>query len=391
VTTEQPPKATTADIKRFQANLDDEIDGIAIYHMLADAEKDPDRKTIFIELAEVEVRHADVWRQKLVEAGVEPREHGPSLKIRSIGWLARRFGPRSVLPMVRSMEAGAYGAYMAQGEAGQAIAPDERHHRKMMSKLERGTPSSTTAALEPTELIAQRETWHRRGGGGTLRASVFGVSDGLVSNASLVMGFSGAQTQGDVVLLAGVAGLLAGAFSMAAGEYVSMRAQRELFERQIEIEREELESAPEEELAELTLIYRAKGLSHDEARMTASRLMENPDIALSTLVKEELGLDPAELGSPWGASIGSFLAFAAGAIVPVIPFLFAPPNETIAIGYVIASATMALVALFGVGAALSLFTGRSALWSGFRQAGLGAVAAALTYAIGRVIGVSTGV
>jgi VIT1/CCC1 family predicted Fe2+/Mn2+ transporter len=125
--------------------------------------------------------------------------------------------------------------------------------------------------------------------------------------------------------------------------------------------------------------------------MTASRLMENPDIALSTLVKEELGLDPAELGSPWGASIGSFLAFAAGAIVPVIPFLFAPPNETIAIGYVIASATMALVALFGVGAALSLFTGRSALWSGFRQAGLGAVAAALTYAIGRVIGVSTGV
>jgi VIT1/CCC1 family predicted Fe2+/Mn2+ transporter len=240
-------------------------------------------------------------------------------------------------------------------------------------------------------LIAQRETWHRRGGGGTLRASVFGVSDGLVSNASLVMGFSGAQTQGDVVLLAGVAGLLAGAFSMGAGEYVSMRAQRELFERQIELEREELAESPEEELAELTLIYRAKGLSHDEARATASRLMENPDIALTTLVKEELGLDPAELGSPWGASIGSFLAFAAGAIVPVIPFLFAPANETIAIGYVIASATMALIALFGVGAALSLFTGRSALWSGFRQAGLGAVAAALTYIIGRVIGVSTGV
>ena len=387
MTTEDPPKATADDIKRFQANLDDEIDGVAIYHMLADAEKDADRKDIFIELAEVEVRHADVWRRKLTEAGVGPREHGPSLKIRAIGWLARRFGPRSVLPMVRSMEAGAYGAYMAQGEAGQAIAPDERHHRKMMSKLERGTP---TVALEPTELIAQRETWHRRGGGGTLRASVFGVSDGLVSNASLVMGFSGAQTQGDVVLLAGVAGLLAGAFSMGVGEYVSMRAQKELFERQIEIEREELESAPEEELAELTLIYRAKGLSHDEARMTASRLMENPDIALTTLVKEELGLDPAELGSPWSAATGSFVAFAVGAVVPVIPFLFAPANETIAIGYVIASGTLALLALFGVGAALSLFTGRSALWSGFRQAGLGAVAAALTYAIGSVIGVSTG-
>ncbi len=388
MTTEQPPKATADDIKRFQANLDDEIDGIAVYQMLAEAEKDPDRKTIFTELAEVEVRHANIWRQKLAEAGVEPREHGPSLKIRAIGWLARRFGPRSVLPMVRSMEAGAYGAYMAQGETGQAIAPDERQHRKMMSKLERGTP---TTPLEPTEAIAQRETWHRRGGGGTLRASVFGVSDGLVSNASLVMGFSGAQTQGDVVLLAGVAGLLAGAFSMAAGEYVSMRAQRELFERQIELEREELATAPEEELAELALIYRAKGLPQNEAQNTAARLMENQDIALTTLVKEELGLDPSELGSPWGAATGSFLAFAIGAFIPVIPFFFAPANEEIAAVYVVASATLALVALFAVGAALSLFTGRSALWSGFRQAGLGAVAAALTYGIGRIIGVSTGV
>src|SRR5439155_10363356 len=125
---------------RFQSNLDDEIDGIAIYEMLADAEKDPERKKIFLELAEVEVDHANVWRRKLLEAGVQPNEHGPSLKIRTLGWLARRFGPRSVLPMVRSMEAGAYGAYMAQGPAGQAMAPDERHHRKMMSRLERGTP-----------------------------------------------------------------------------------------------------------------------------------------------------------------------------------------------------------------------------------------------------------
>jgi VIT1/CCC1 family predicted Fe2+/Mn2+ transporter len=215
------------------------------------------------------------------------------------------------------------------------------------------------------------------------------VSDGLVSNASLVMGFSGAQTQGDVVLLAGVAGLLAGAFSMAAGEYVSMRAQRELFERQIELERQELAEAPEEELRELTLIYRAKGLSEEEARATASRLMEDQDIALTTLVREELGLDPSELGSPWGAAIGSFVAFAGGAIVPVVPFFFAPANEAIAAGYVAASASLALLALFGVGAALSLFTGRSTLWSGLRQAGLGAVAAALTFAIGSVIGVST--
>jgi VIT1/CCC1 family predicted Fe2+/Mn2+ transporter/rubrerythrin len=382
-------RATREEIKRYRENLDDEIDGIAIYRMLADAEKDRERKAIFDELAEVEERHADVWRRKLVEAGEEPQEHGPSLKIRTLGWLARRFGPRSVLPMVRSMEAGAYGAYMAQGEAGQAIAPDERHHRKMMSKLERGTPSREAEGPEPSETIVKRETWHRTGGGGTLRASVFGVSDGLVSNASLVMGFSGAQTQGEFVLLAGVAGLLAGAFSMGAGEYVSMRAQRELFERQIELERQELEESPEEELRELTLIYRAKGLPENEARATASRLMEDQDVALTTLVREELGLDPSELGSPWGASIGSFLAFAAGAMVPVLPFLFAPANEAIAAGYVAVSAGLSLLALFGVGTALSLFTGRSALWSGLRQAGLGAAAAALTFAIGGAIGVST--
>jgi len=253
-----------------------------------------------------------------------------------------------------------------------------------MSRLERGE-------VEPSQAITSRESWHRGGGGGTLRASVFGVSDGLVSNASLVMGFSGAQAKGDVVLLAGVAGLLAGAFSMAAGEYVSMRAQRELFERQIELEREELEANPEEEAKELALIYRAKGLSTEQAEATAAQLMADPEIALNTLVREELGLDPASLGSPWGAAIGSFLAFAAGAAVPVVPFLFAPGEETISAGYVVVSAALSGLALFGVGASLSLFTGRSALMSGLRQVGLGAVAAALTFGIGRVIGVSTGV
>lgn len=383
MTTEDKRAATSDDIRRFQANLDDEIDGIAVYEMLRDAEPDPRRKDIFTELAEVEVHHANVWRQKLREAGVEPREHGPSLRIRMIGFLARRFGVRSVLPIVRNMEAGAYVAYMGQGEAGQAIAPDEREHRKMMSRLEKGP-------VEPTDAITKRETWHRTGGGGTLRASVFGVSDGLVSNASLVMGFAGAQTNGDVALLAGVAGLLAGAFSMAAGEYVSMRAQRELFERQIELERQELEMSPGEEQREIALIYRAKGLADDQAEAMAAKLMEDPEVALNTLVREELGLDPSELGSPWGAATGSFVAFALGAVVPVIPFIFAPAGEDVAAGFVAASAALSAFALFAVGATLSLFTGRSPVLSGARQLALGAVAATLTFAIGSIIGVSAG-
>jgi VIT1/CCC1 family predicted Fe2+/Mn2+ transporter len=369
-------------IKRWQANLDDEIDGIEIYRLLAAAEADSERRAIFEELMAVEEHHARVFREKLLEAGVEPKERGPGLRVRTIGLLARWFGVNAVLPIVRSMEAGAYSAYMAQDEAAQALAPDEREHRKTVSRLERGD-------VEPSQAITSRESWHRSGGGGTLRATVFGVSDGLVSNASLVMGFAGAQTDGQFVLLAGIAGLLAGAFSMAAGEYVSMRAQRELFERQIELEREELEANPEEEAKELTLIYRAKGLSAEQAETTAAQLMADPDVALETLVREELGLDPASLGSPWGAAIGSFLAFAAGAIVPVIPFVFAPSGETIPAGYVVVSAVLSGLALFAVGASLSLFTGRSALMSGLRQVGLGAAAAALTFGIGRVVGVST--
>lgn len=380
-TKEAPPEpASPADIKRFQANLDDEIDGIAIYHLLAEAEPDPERVKIFHELAEVEVHHADVWRNKLRDAGVEPHEHGPSLKIRLLGRAARIFGVKSILPIVRTFEAGAYSVYMAQGEAGQAIAPDEREHRKTMSRMMK--PDS-----QPVEAIAERERWHRGGGGGTLRATVFGVSDGLVSNASLVMGFAGAQTDGQFVLLAGVAGLLAGAFSMGAGEYVSMRAQRELFERQIQLERQELEDVPEEEKRELIIIYKSKGLSEADATRAAENIMADPDVALETLVREELGLDPSQLGSPWGASISSFIAFAIGAIVPVIPFVFSDA----AWPFVVASAALSGAALFAVGATLSLFTGRSPIMSGLRQLGFGILAAAATFAIGTIIGVSTDV
>ncbi len=369
------------DIRRFRENLAGEIDGIALYRMMAAAEADPARARVFEELAGVEERHADVWRQKLREAGVRVPEPHPSFRVRALGWLARRFGVRAVLPVVRAMEATGYRMYMSQDAAAQALAPDERQHARTLAALSRPGPSAP-------EDIAGREPWHRGGGSGTLRATVFGVSDGLVSNTSLVMGFAGARTDGEFVLLAGVAGLLAGAFSMAAGEYVSMRAQRELFERQIELERDEMAISPEEEKRELALIYRTKGLPKEDAEAMAERIMANPASALDTMVREELGLDPGELGSPWGASIGSFLAFAAGALVPVVPFMFGANSS---LPFVVASAALSALALFGVGAALSLFTGRSAVVSGLRQFALGAVAAALTFGLGRLIGVSTGV
>jgi VIT1/CCC1 family predicted Fe2+/Mn2+ transporter len=222
----------------------------------------------------------------------------------------------------------------------------------------------------------------RAGGPATLRAVIFGVSDGLVSNLALVMGVAGAsQGQGSFVLLAGIAGLLAGAFSMAAGEYISMQSQRELFERQIALEKAELEAMPQEEQAELAHLYRAKGFTQAEAEAIAARMFGDPEHALDTLVREELGLDPNELGSPWGAAGGSFVAFGVGALIPVIPYLLSSGSAAflVAIG-------LSLAALFAVGAGVSLLTGRSLLFSGSRQVLIGATAAIVTYVVGNAIG-----
>ncbi|HSP20428.1 MAG TPA: VIT1/CCC1 transporter family protein, partial [Myxococcaceae bacterium] len=230
--------------------------------------------------------------------------------------------------------------------------------------------------------VTRAEGWHRSGRSGTLRAVIFGVSDGLISNLSLVMGVAGASSQGGLILVAGVAGLLAGAFSMAAGEYISMQSQRELFERQIELERAELEAMPEEEQRELAAIYVAKGFPRDEADRIAERMFRDPQTALDALVREELGLDPNELGSPWRAAFGSFLAFAVGALIPVLPYLLGSGTAAFAF-----SLGLSLVALFAVGAAVSLLTGKGLLFAGFRQLGIGAAAAGVTFAVGRVIGV----
>jgi VIT1/CCC1 family predicted Fe2+/Mn2+ transporter len=283
--------------------------------------------------------------------------------------------------MVQALEGSEEEAYTAQaGPDVDAIAADEREHAAIWRRLGRDRDGGADVGRD----IARSERWHRAGRSGTLRAVIFGVSDGLVSNLALVMGVAGASAgAGNFVLLAGVAGLLAGAFSMAAGEYISMQSQRELFERQIELERAELEAMPEEEEAELASVYRAKGFTESEAATIAHRMFSDPQHALDTLVREELGLDPDELGSPWGAAFGSFVAFAIGALIPVVPYLFtgAATAFVVAIG-------VSLAALFAVGAGVSLLTGRSTLFSGARQVAIGAAAAAVTYVVGSVIGVS---
>ena len=243
-------------------------------------------------------------------------------------------------------------------------------------------PAVVVGEAESPDAITKGERWHRSGRSGTLRAVIFGVSDGLVSNLALVMGVAGASANGRLILLTGIAGLLAGAFSMAAGEYISMQSQRELFERQIALEAAELEAMPEEEEAELAALYMAKGFTRDEAQRIAARMFENPKTALDTLVREELGLDPDELGSPMGAAVGSFIAFAVGAAIPVVPYLFGSGPAVFAVSIV-----ASLAALFLVGAGVSLLTGRGLLFSGFRQVAIGAAAAGVTFAVGTLIGV----
>jgi VIT1/CCC1 family predicted Fe2+/Mn2+ transporter len=224
---------------------------------------------------------------------------------------------------------------------------------------------------------------HRGYGGGNLRAAVFGVSDGLVSNASLIMGVAGAGAAPQFVVTAGVAGLLAGALSMAAGEYVSVRSQREMYEYQIGLERDELDEYPEEEAEELALIYEARGMDLEQARAMTRELVKQPDAALETLAREELGLNPDDLGSPLGAATASFIAFSAGALLPLVPFIIGTaPVPT--------AAAITIAALFGIGAVLSLFTGRNALRGGLRMMLIGAGAGVATWLIGRAIGTALG-
>ncbi len=392
----------TVDTTTSLENLKLERDATALYESLAEIEKDERRAAAFRTIASNERRHADVWATKLREQGVDvPPPDRPRLRIRFIVAVARLFGTHAVADLVLALEGDEEELYESQSSPEvRAIADDEREHAEIWKRLGEGRsdghgalPAEATArrdgvavagrATSPEE-IRRREGWHRSGRSGTLRAVIFGVSDGLVSNLSLVMGVAGASTQEPrIILLAGIAGLLSGSSSMAAGEYISMQSQRELFERQIALERAELEAMPEEEEAELAAIYRTKGFTREEAAKIANRLFQDKERVLDTLVREELGLDPDELGSPWGAAIGSFLAFAIGAAIPVLPYIFAQgaPAFGAALG-------LSLVALFGVGAGVSVLTGRSTLYSGARQVAIGAIAAAVTYGVGVVIGVA---
>jgi VIT1/CCC1 family predicted Fe2+/Mn2+ transporter len=369
--------AAGASVKRWRELLASERDAAMLYTRLAEAETG-ERQEIFRELAETELRHAAHWTAKLEAAGAAvPVPRGPSLRTRLLGAAADKLTVQRVLPIIERAERADAGMYDDEPDALPEMAADERAHARALSRL----VGSAGGESDPVRQIARRERWHRGDRSGALRAGVFGVSDGLVSNTALVMGFAGSGVSHGATLLAGVAGLLAGSFSMAAGEYISMSSQREMFQREISLEQAELDEKPEEERAELVLIYRAKGLAQPDAEQLAGKIIADRGVALDTLVREELGLDPDQLGSPWTAALSSLLAFAAGAFVVVLPYLIGSGTAAL-----VAAVVLALAAMFGVGATIGALNGRSAVRMGLRQMAVGAVAAAVTFGVGHLIG-----
>ena len=280
---------TRTDQGRYLSNLQGEVDGAAVYDALADAEKDEKVAGVYRRLAAVERSHAQFWAQRL---GREAPGAKPSARARIMGFLARRFGPAFVLPTLAQNEARDSAGYDNQPEAVAAGLPtDERSHKRDRPGRGGSVPAAWRARPWP------RLEGRHRGGGNALRAAVLGANDGLVSNLSLVMGVAGAEVAGKTILLTGLAGLIAGSCSMAMGEWLSVTSSRELGQKQIAIEADELAHAPEEEKEELVLIYQAKGLDEAQARALADKLMSDKDTALDTLAREELGIDPANSGA----------------------------------------------------------------------------------------------
>jgi VIT1/CCC1 family predicted Fe2+/Mn2+ transporter/rubrerythrin len=369
--------AIKSDIERYRANYLAEQEGSELYQSLAKTERDPHLAELYRRMAETEQRHAAVWAEYIRRAGEPVPTYTPGWRIRILIWLAQRFGVNSVLPMVSSMERGASHDYDAQPEARAAGMPkDERSHERLFRSVE------ITGGGVAGPALARFEGRHRGTGGNALRAAVLGASDGLTTNLSLVMGVAGANLPGHAILFTGIAGMLAGALSMSIGEWLSVQSARELYTHQIAVERQELVEMPEEEREELALIYEAKGIDQETAGRMADRIMGQGGAALDTLAREELGIDPEELGgSAWTASIMSFMLFAVGAVIPVIPFAFG--SGLIA---VLISLALGILGFFIIGVGITLTTGAPLLKSAGRQILLGLAAAAITFGLGSIVG-----
>jgi VIT1/CCC1 family predicted Fe2+/Mn2+ transporter len=372
-------------ISSLLRSLSDERNAVHLYQTLAQIEKNPALSEVYTRMAAVEARHAQSFELRLEKAGVPIPPAKLTLRTQILESVARRFGPAAVLPSITAMEQKvSQGFQSASGDSDPQIkqmTAEEGSHARLLGQITR----TSQGGLEGTSL-AMLEGRHRAAGGNALRAAVLGANDGLVSNLSLVMGVAGANLSNQSIFITGLAGLLAGACSMALGEWLSVQSSRELYKHQIEIETQEILTSPQEEAEELALIYQSRGIDKEQALQMASRIMQDPVNAVETLAREELSVDPKELGgSAWEAAITSFILFSIGAIIPVFPYFFLSGMTAVLI-----SISLSTIGLFIIGSGITLFTGRGLLFSGFRQVLFGLAAAVVTYGVGKLIGVSLG-
>jgi VIT1/CCC1 family predicted Fe2+/Mn2+ transporter len=358
-------------------NIQTEIDASFLYKLLAEHEEDANVANVFHQMSEIEFGHAQAFMQK---NGMDINNMpGPSNRAKILKQIGKVLGYDYVLGVLLDTEKSISSSVVnARKKTNTKESLSDTAHVTILKNILNHSPNISGSNL------ARFEKRHRSVGGNALRAAVLGGNDGLVSNFSLVMGIAGASSGQKEVLLAGMAGLLAGALSMALGEWISVKSSQELYENQMQLEMDELETNPEGEEKELALIYMSKGIPEEQARKMASDIMKNKDHAHEVLIKEELGINAEDLkGSAMEAAISSFILFAIGAILPVIPFFFMGGYEA-----VILSTILSGLGLFIIGAAITLFTGKSIWYSGFRQVLFGLIAAAITFGIGKIIGVS---
>lgn len=359
------------------SGIQTEIDAWYLYGKLADHEEDPTISNVYRQMSEIEKSHAVAFAKK--ENLTFEKINKPSWRARTLNWIGKTFGYDYILHSLMDTEKSLSKAVISKKEELKMdFTGGEANHVKVLRSI-----------LEKQEKVSGQhftrfESRHRSVGGNAIRAGVLGGNDGLVSNFSLVMGVAGATAAGSGVLLAGVAGMLAGALSMALGEWISVKSSQELYENQMEVEMEELETNPEGEMKELALIYIAKGIPEEQAHAMAEEIMKDKEGAHKILVREELGINAEELeGSAIEAAIYSFIFFTVGAVIPVSPFFFTSGMHGVWL-----SILFSAVGLFLIGAAITLFTGRNVWFSGFRQVLFGLAAAAVTFGIGKLIGVS---
>lgn len=349
---------STLHVQSALVSWKEEKNAAYLYHFVAHAEKNTDHAQLFLNLAKAAETQALYWEQELKKQNYTPARYIPSFRTKVVSKLIVFLGPQLLKPVLAAMKIRGLSVYLG------------------------ALPGHTPAHKEAGVLF--EETQHNAiQNGNNVRAAVFGVNDGLVSNTSLILGVAGASVQPQFIILSGLAGMLAGAFSMAAGEYISVQSQRELYENQIALERAELETYPEEEAAELSYIYQARGLTKEDADLFAKKMLQNQETALKTLARDELGLNPDDLGSPVGAALSSFLSFTIGSAIPILPFLFTSGK----LSFFLSIAGSGL-SLFLVGAILSLFTGKNACASGCRMLSIGILAGTTTFLAGKLLGVS---